>query len=38
MRDKNNKESTVTRWVDDEGQQQIVSSTFLILSTFHFFF
>jgi hypothetical protein len=24
MRDKNGKEATVTRWVDDQGQQQIV--------------
>jgi hypothetical protein len=28
MRDSNGKESTVTRWVDDQGQQQIVSLAF----------
>jgi hypothetical protein len=37
MRDKNGKESTVTRWVDDQGQQQIVSLDFLILNTLHFY-
>ena len=25
MRDKDGKESVVTRWVDDQGQQQVVS-------------
>lgn len=31
MRDKNVKESTVTRWVDDQGQQQIVKQIFVFL-------
>jgi hypothetical protein len=32
MRDKNGKESTVTRWVDDQGQQQVVSLACLTLN------
>ena len=39
MRDKDNKESTVTRWVDDQGQQQIVSFYFFdLLNTLVIFF
>ena len=37
MRDKNGKESTVTRWVDAQGQQQIVSLHFIKL-ILHFIF
>ncbi len=36
MRDKNGKEATVTRWVDDQGQQQIVSLSFRILNIYLF--
>ncbi len=37
MRDKSGKESTVTRWVDDQGLQQIVSLQFIKL-IIHFIF
>jgi len=32
MRDKSGKESTITRYVDDQGQQQIVCSDFIFKS------
>jgi len=30
MRDKHGKESTIKRWVDAQGQQQIVCSDFIV--------
>jgi len=37
MRDKTGKEATVTRWVDDEGQQQIVSSSYIFIYKIYFY-
>jgi hypothetical protein len=38
MRDKNGKEATVTRWVDDQGQQQIVILSFSYIKYIFFLF